>query len=275
MKRLTMTTVQVNKKGWNLNDLIKYRSAEGTVMFLLAQGDGTRNDMLGDTWQVHQLLVLSDDPILEGDRAKSSYLDNVTEMTGVEWTDYLTVQADVRQTFKRVIASYPQLPGTLPISKETVQAWIDAGRPDEGLPTWTVGGLCLLGHHEITKGEGFKRVQVTDEAGCIELNFTRPWTSIRPTNLGGRSPQAVLSPSSGVEPAYEPHFKRAEPEQAKFTVQQMLEAIRYGFEYSRDSQHDGVDVPEGNKLQWILGKYVDPLHHEKFINEFKEIRDGI
>jgi len=32
----------------------------------------------------------------------------------------------------KVIASYPTLENTLPISKETVQAWIDAGTPGEG-----------------------------------------------------------------------------------------------------------------------------------------------
>jgi hypothetical protein len=33
----------------------------------------------------------------------------------------------------QIIASYPQIEGTLPISKETVQAWIDSGTPGEGL----------------------------------------------------------------------------------------------------------------------------------------------
>ena len=33
---------------------------------------------------------------------------------------------------KKIIASYPQIEGTLPISKETVQAWIDSGTPGEG-----------------------------------------------------------------------------------------------------------------------------------------------
>ncbi len=33
---------------------------------------------------------------------------------------------------KRIIASYPQLHNTLPVPKETVQAWIDAGCPNEG-----------------------------------------------------------------------------------------------------------------------------------------------
>ena len=45
----------------------------------------------------------------------------------------------------------------------------------------------------------------------------------------------------------------------------MLEAIDQGFEYHRDSMHDNEAVPLGNKLQWIIGKYLDPLEHESFI----------
>lgn len=34
---------------------------------------------------------------------------------------------------KKIIASYPQLHNTLPVPKETVQAWIDAGCPNEAI----------------------------------------------------------------------------------------------------------------------------------------------
>jgi len=36
-----------------------------------------------------------------------------------------------------------------------------------------------------------------------------------------------------------------------YTEQDMLNAIKHGFEYHRDSQNDGIDVPKGNKLQWL------------------------
>ena len=37
----------------------------------------------------------------------------------------------------------------------------------------------------------------------------------------------------------------------QYTQEDMLAAIAYGFTYYRDSQNDGVDVPQGNKLQWL------------------------
>ncbi len=36
-----------------------------------------------------------------------------------------------------------------------------------------------------------------------------------------------------------------------FNIKDILEAIKHGFEYHRDSQNDGIDVPKGNKLQWL------------------------
>lgn len=56
-----------------------------------------------------------------------------------------------------------------------------------------------------------------------------------------------------------------------FTLEQMLEAITYGFQYHRDSMHDNQDVPNGNKLQWILGKYIDPLKHKEYIDQHSHL----
>ena len=80
----------------------------------------------------HQFFALTDDEIWEGDFAKSGYLDNVTHFVGAEWRDWHEVSNEARESFKKVVASYPQLTGTLPISQDTVQQWIDAGCPDGG-----------------------------------------------------------------------------------------------------------------------------------------------
>lgn len=37
----------------------------------------------------------------------------------------------------------------------------------------------------------------------------------------------------------------------KFDEKDMMAAIKYGFECHRDIQHNNIDVPKGNKLQWI------------------------
>lgn len=54
----------------------------------------------------------------------------------------------------------------------------------------------------------------------------------------------------------------------RFTVSDMCAAMTYGFEYHRDSQNDDVDVPKGNKLQWLVWKYgIDP---EDSLKEFEQ-----
>ena len=40
----------------------------------------------------------------------------------------------------------------------------------------------------------------------------------------------------------------------KFSENDMMDAIEYGFKYFRDSQNNGIDVPKGNKLQWLLNR---------------------
>jgi hypothetical protein len=79
-----------------------------------------------------QLLVLSDDEIQKGDwylfdnaylRKDAGYVENKGHR------------------YKKVIASYPHIEGTLPISKETVQAWIDSGTPRDG--TVDTENICL------------------------------------------------------------------------------------------------------------------------------------
>lgn len=49
----------------------------------------------------------------------------------------------------------------------------------------------------------------------------------------------------------------------QFTLEQMREAIKYGFTYHRDSMNDDIDVPDGNKLQWIIGKYIPPMEQKR------------
>jgi hypothetical protein len=79
-------------------------------------------------WQAQQLLVLSDDEIQKGD----SFLEkDITE--GFDKAIISKSGGCIpRCWIKKIIASYPQIEGTLRISKETVQAWIDAGTPGEG-----------------------------------------------------------------------------------------------------------------------------------------------
>lgn len=47
------------------------------------------------------------------------------------------------------------------------------------------------------------------------------------------------------------YFRYLEHSKSYFSLEDILLAITYGFEYHRDSQNDNIDVPKGNKLQWL------------------------
>jgi hypothetical protein len=81
-----------------------------------------------DTWQAQQLLVLSDDEIKESDRSQILDLD-INQV----FCNIANTISSTHVRISKLIASYPQIEGTLPISKETVQAWIDSGTPGGGV----------------------------------------------------------------------------------------------------------------------------------------------
>jgi hypothetical protein len=78
-----------------------------------------------------QLLVVSDDEI---------QINDMYYTTGSKTLEYSVFKCDTERlvkisnelNVKKIIASYPNLHGTLPISKETIQEWINLGTPEEG-----------------------------------------------------------------------------------------------------------------------------------------------
>jgi hypothetical protein len=120
-KTAQIVTVPLNKEGWSKDELLKHIIKDTTQYsqvgdYKLINGGNSLN---AKCWQPQQLLVLSDDEIQVGDIITDKY-------KVWKWNDDCSLLGR-----KKVIASYPQLEGTLPISKETVQAWIDAGTPEE------------------------------------------------------------------------------------------------------------------------------------------------
>jgi hypothetical protein len=121
-----IVTIPLNKKGWSKWDLLftgkSYKISPA-------------NRFSNHDWQTQQLLVLSDDEIQEGDSVYDLVNNRVELIIGVnkesEVCKFKGGAFDLKYT-KKLIASYPQLEGTLPISKETIQVWIDAGTPGEG-----------------------------------------------------------------------------------------------------------------------------------------------
>jgi hypothetical protein len=40
----------------------------------------------------------------------------------------------------------------------------------------------------------------------------------------------------------------------EYTLQDIIDAVQYGFDYRGESQNDGKKVPLGNTLQWLMAK---------------------
>jgi hypothetical protein len=52
----------------------------------------------------------------------------------------------------------------------------------------------------------------------------------------------------------------------EYTLQDIIDAVQYGFEYRAETQNDGIKVPTGNVLQWLM--------YQKGLNEVpQEFRD--
>jgi hypothetical protein len=55
----------------------------------------------------------------------------------------------------------------------------------------------------------------------------------------------------------------------EYTLQDIIDVVQYGFDYRENAMHDGVSVPDGNVLQWLMGKKNLSKLPEEFI-KFKE-----
>lgn len=124
-----------------------------------------------------QLLVLSDDVTSEGDLLHSygKIYVSVGKNNPLEHEN----------SPKKIIGSYPQIEGTLPISKETVQAWIDAGTPVDAsveIKHKSIGrntiGTTPAG--EPIKMNSFIETPKLDSQGNLLLEFAQPFKSTMP-----------------------------------------------------------------------------------------------
>jgi hypothetical protein len=127
-KTVQIVTIPLDKEGWGNNALLK-RQPPQIDQYIIA--DKGSNPITESIWQAQQLLVLSDDKI---------QLNDMYYASGSRTLEYSVFKADTERlvkignelSVKKVIASYPQIEGTLSISKKTIQEWIDAGTPGEG-----------------------------------------------------------------------------------------------------------------------------------------------
>ena len=164
----------------------KYELAEGETVFVNGIG-----------YTPQQLLVLSDDEIVKDDSFYHSVCNKVFKATSEDVARIKFVKRSHKESVhtwitikpnhyaRKVIASYPQLEGTLPISKETVQAWIDAGTPVDAsveIKHKSIGrntiGTTPAG--EPIKMNSFIETPKLDSQGNLLLEFAQPFKSTMP-----------------------------------------------------------------------------------------------
>ena len=56
----------------------------------------------------------------------------------------------------------------------------------------------------------------------------------------------------------------------EYTLQDIIDAVQYGFDYRVDAMNDGVKVPDGNVLQWLMWK----KNLTEIPQEFKDIKNS-
>jgi hypothetical protein len=173
-KTVQIVTIPLGGKGvYKADDLIKkpaFKKAGVVKRYRIAI-----HNFNGGIWQSQQLLVLNDDEIIKDDYFYHGVCNKVFKATSEDVARikllkhshpelvhaWITIKPN--HYARKVIASYPQIEGTLPISKETVQAWIDAGTPLEAtLKEALRGSMCL------------------DPQGNLLLEFAQPFKSTMP-----------------------------------------------------------------------------------------------
>ena len=55
----------------------------------------------------------------------------------------------------------------------------------------------------------------------------------------------------------------------EYTLQDIVDAVQYGFDYRAESQNNGKNVPLGNILQWMMSKKELIEIPEEFKNALK------
>jgi len=123
-KTVQIITIPLDKEGWNKDDIIlcvdvAMSNSENIGTLEIARYDYPAQNPY---WEAQRLLVLSDD---EPNPNQAVLVSNVKD-------DFEKLGLPINKGYINIVASYPQLPNSLPISKETVKAWIDSGTPVEG-----------------------------------------------------------------------------------------------------------------------------------------------
>jgi hypothetical protein len=213
-KTVQIVTIPLDKEGWNKGDLIKLISGysfDGTNWCLAGRD---KDSMVEGNFQAQQLLVLTDDEVSIGDVGKVvKYPWGIGRTIEHEGNQGIEVEcitctlinnpyhvtAGSKARFSaidvyEIIASYPQIEDTLPISKEAIQAWIDAGTPEKGsidMLYWCKNGDSLAGCEKQTHCNCSDNTEADiDSKGNLLLEFGKEYKN-KGNDLGDLAERAI------------------------------------------------------------------------------------
>jgi hypothetical protein len=186
-KTVQIVTIPLGDKGgYKVDDLIKkpaFEEAGESEIFLIANHNNSQG-----IWQAQQLLVVSNDGITEN---CNWYIDDKNQLRKNVVFD--KEYWEIRKTYKEVIASYPQLEGTLSISKETIEEWINADTPEEGNVEIDDTIYCSVVNSKVLYGDPIK----LDPQGNLLLKFDKEITDQDISNAAKKLGQTVENIRSG------------------------------------------------------------------------------
>jgi len=176
-KTVTIVTIPLGKESIPKNSIVKCVSEFSNVIkvgdIFIVDCSIDKQDDEYKSLEAQQLLVLSDDEILEGDFC--TLLDGFGNVILGNPQKYNPDEGHVlNKGLKKTIAAYPTIDGVLPISRETIQEWIDSGTPKEGVVEFELVRPCDLRDDQPEKEDKLFTSFKINPKGNVLLEFSEP-----------------------------------------------------------------------------------------------------
>ena len=88
---------------------------------------------------------------------------------------------------------------------------------------------------------------------CTDCHYSKNGTTSCFRHMDYAFPKIDLSKGAEFSGNGHIHYLKYQ-KKMDFTLQDIVDAVQYGFDYRVESQNDGKKVPTGNVLQWLMAK---------------------